>query len=98
MPVYLINSYNIHDFDTFQEYPPKVAVLLPRYGAKVLAMETNSKTLEGKAKTMTSILEFPSEEAIQTMYRDPEYQAVIHLRHNSTSDCSMTILNAYQSK
>jgi uncharacterized protein (DUF1330 family) len=96
MSVYLVNSYNIHDMDTFKNYPPGVAPLLARYGAKLLAMEMNAETLEGKAKTMNAIIEFPSEETIHTMYNDPDYQAIIHLRHNSTSDCTMTILKAFK--
>lgn len=95
MSVYLVNSYNIHDMETFKSYPPQVAPLLSRYGAKLLAMELNAETLEGKSKKMTAIIEFPSEETIRTMYNDPDYQAIIYLRHDSTSDCTMTILKAF---
>ena len=95
MPVYLVNSYNIHDLETFKNYPPKVSPILARYGARVLAMEMNAETLEGKAKTMTAIIEFPSEEAIRKMYNDPDYQSIIHFRHNSTTDVTMTILKAF---
>ena len=90
--VYLVNSYDIHDADVFKNYPPVVAKLFEKYGAKVLAMETNPKTLEGKPKTMNAIIEFPSEEVLMEMYNDPEYQAVIHYRHESTSDARMIIL------
>ncbi len=93
MPAYLVNSYNIHDLETFKDYPPKVAQLLLKYGARVLAMEINPETLEGIPKTMNAIIEFPSEQVIRQMYHDPDYQAVIHLRHQSTTDCSMVILN-----
>lgn len=94
--VYLVNTYNIHDLEAYKNYPPQVASLLARYGAQLLAMEMNAATLEGKAKTMTAIIEFPSEEVIRTMYNDPDYQAIIPLRHNSTSDCTMTILRAFK--
>ena len=95
MSVYLVNSYNIHDMDTFKNYPPRVAPILARYGAKVLAMEINAPTLEGKAKTMNAILEFPSEEAVNRFYNDPSYQSIIHLRHDSTSHCTMIMLKQY---
>jgi uncharacterized protein (DUF1330 family) len=95
MPVYLVNSYNIHNLEIFKEYPPKVAQLLLKYGARVLAMEINPKTLEGIPKTMNAILEFPSEEAVREMYADPDYQAIIHLRHNSTSECTMVVLHQF---
>jgi uncharacterized protein (DUF1330 family) len=98
MPVYVVNAYDIHDFDMFKNYPPKVGSLLVKHGAKLLAMETNPKALEGVSRTMNAIIEFPSEDVIQAFYDDPEYQAIIHLRHNSTSNCTMIILKQYQSK
>jgi uncharacterized protein (DUF1330 family) len=98
MPVYIVNAYDVHDFETFKQYPPKVRPLLLKYGAKVLAMETNPKALEGKPKTMNAIIEFPTEEAVDKFYNDPEYQAFIHLRHDSTSNCTMIILKQFDAK
>ena len=92
MPVYVVNAYDIHDFETFKSYPPRVGALLPKYGAKVLAMETNPRALEGHPKTMNAIIEFPSEEAVDGFYNDPEYQSFIHLRHRSTANTTMIIL------
>ena len=96
MPVYVVNAYDIHDPEMFKEYPPKVALLLPKYGGKVLAMDTNAKALEGKPKTMNAIVEFRSEEDALRFYNDPEYQSFIHLRHKSTSNCTMIILKEFQ--
>jgi uncharacterized protein (DUF1330 family) len=92
MPVYVVNAYDIHDFDTFKEYPPQVRPLLTKYGAKVLAMETNPRALEGHPRTMNAVIEFPSEEAVNGFYNDPEYQSFIHLRHDSTSNTTMIVL------
>ena len=98
MPVYVVNAYDIHDFETFKEYPPKVAPLLLKYGAKILAMDTDPEALEGIPKTMNAIVEFPSEAAVRNFYNDPEYQSFIHLRHNSTSNCTMIILQQFENK
>ncbi len=98
MPVYVVNAYDIHDAETFKEYPPRVRQLLLKYGATVLAMETNPKTLEGIPKTMNGIIEFPSEEDIDNFYNDPEYQSFIHLRHDSTSNCTMIMLKQFERK
>jgi uncharacterized protein (DUF1330 family) len=98
MPVYVVNAYDIHDPETFKEYPPRVGRLLLKYGAKVLAMETNPRALEGTPKTMNAIVEFPSEAAVDNFYNDPEYQSFIHLRHNSTSNCTMLVLKQFESK
>ena len=40
MSVYYIGSYDIHDPELFQSYPPTVLRLLPRYGGEVLASDT----------------------------------------------------------
>jgi uncharacterized protein (DUF1330 family) len=98
MAVYIVNAYDIHDFEMFSKYPPQVAVLLKKYGAKVLAMETNPRALEGTPRTMNAVIEFPSEKEVNDFYNDPEYQAFIHLRHNSTSNCTMLLLHAFQRK
>ena len=98
MPVYVVNAYDIHDFDTFKEYPPRVAPMLLKYGAKVLAMETDPEALEGRPKTMNAIIEFPSEEVVRKFYNDPQYQSFIHLRLNSTSNCTMIILKQFEQK
>ena len=98
MAVYVVNAYDIHDFETFKEYPPRVAPLLLKYGAKVLAMDTAPKALEGIPKTMNAIVEFPSEEAVHNFYNDPEYQSFISLRLHSTSNCTMIILKQFEQK
>ena len=98
MSVYVVNAYDIHDPETFKEYPPRVAPLLQKHGAKLLAMDTEAKALEGQPKKMNAIVEFPSEEAVHKFYNDPEYQSFIHLRHDSTSNCTMIILKQFEMK
>src|SRR5688572_27162287 len=98
MAVYVVNAYDIHDFETFKDYPPRVAPLLLKYGAKILAMDTEPEALEGKPRTMNAIVEFPSAEDARKFYNDPEYQSFIHLRHNSTSNCTMVILKQFEKK
>jgi uncharacterized protein (DUF1330 family) len=70
--------------------------LLQKYGATVLAMEINPKALEGTPRTMNAIIEFPSEEAVDNFYNDPEYQSFIDLRHRSTSNCTMIMLKHFE--
>ena len=98
MAVYVVNAYDIHDAETFKAYPPRVAPLLVKHGAKLLAMDTQAKALEGQPKTMNAIVEFPSEEAAFRFYNDPEYQSFIHLRQDSTSNCTMIILKQFEQK
>jgi uncharacterized protein (DUF1330 family) len=60
MAVYVVNAYDIHDFETFKEYPPRVRPLLLKYGARVLAMDTKPTAFEGTPKAMNAVIEFPS--------------------------------------
>lgn len=96
MRVYVVNTYDIIDAETFKLYPPRVAPLLLKYGARVLAMDTAPKVLEGTPKTMNAIIEFPSEGAVTAFYADLVYQSFIHLRQQSTADCTMLVLKEYQ--
>jgi uncharacterized protein (DUF1330 family) len=93
MAVYIIITYDIHDTETFKPYPALVRPLLKKHGVRVIAMETNPKALEGTAKMMNTIMEFSSAEAVDNFYNDPDYQAIIHLRLNSTSNGSIIMLN-----
>jgi uncharacterized protein (DUF1330 family) len=92
MAVYLVSSYNIHNYEMFKQYAPKIMELIARHRGRVLAMEMNPESLQGKAKNMNTILEFPTEEAIQNLYNDPEYHSVIRIRDESASDCTMVIV------
>ena len=95
MPVYLINSYDILDMEAFKSYPPKVAIILKKYGASVLASDLEAKAFEGKARTINAIIEFPSAEAATNCYNDPEYAEIKNIRLNSTTNYTMILVNAY---
>ena len=96
MAVYYIGTYDIDDMEEFQNYPPKVLALLPKYGAEVLASDVEAVSLEGNAKTMNAIIKFPSMEAALGMYNDPEYQEKIKpIRIKSTSNCTMVLVKQF---
>jgi|SRR5580698_3119238 uncharacterized protein (DUF1330 family) len=93
MAIYYIGSYDIEDMELFQQYPPKVAALLPKYGGEVLATDLQAICLEGQAKTLNAIIRFPSEEAALGLYNDPEYQAEIRdIRLRSTKNTTMVLV------
>lgn len=57
--IYLVISYDIHDMETFKNYPPAFVKLFRKYSAEVLAMETSPKALEDKPKAINAIVSFP---------------------------------------
>ena len=96
MAVYYINTYDIINVEEFQNYPPQVRPLLQRYGAEVIAMDTQPICLEGTARTMNAIIKFPSEEAALNCYNDPDYQPVKQIRLNSTKNCTMILVKEFK--
>jgi uncharacterized protein (DUF1330 family) len=96
MAVYYINSYDIIDVEEFQKYPPKVFPLLMKYGAEVIALDTEAICLEGTARKMNAIIKFPSEEAALKCYNDPEYQPIKQIRINSTKNCTILLAKEFK--
>ncbi len=98
MPVYYIGTYDIEDPERFSRYPAIVRTLLPRYGGQVLASDTAALALEGEPRTMNAIIRFPSREAALAMYADPEYQEAKRIRQESTSHCTMVLVEEFVRK
>jgi uncharacterized protein (DUF1330 family) len=94
--VYYIGSYDIIDPSEFQKYPPIVLALLPKYGGVVLASDTAASVVEGTARTMNAIIRFPSKEAALGLYNDPDYQEAKRIRHASTRNVSMVLVEEFQ--
>jgi uncharacterized protein (DUF1330 family) len=91
MSIYYIGAYDIHDPASFAAYPPGVIALLPKYGGLLLAADTQARAVEGTARTMHAIIEFPSVEMALGLYNDPVYQPLKRLRQASTSNISMVL-------
>ena len=95
MAIYYIGSYDITDPVEFQQYPPIVLSLLPRYGGQVLASDTAASLVEGTLRTMNAIIRFPSKEAALGLYNDPDYQAAKRIRQQSTSNASLVLVEQF---
>jgi len=95
MSVYYIGTYDITDPAEFQKYPPVVMSLLPKYGGKLLASDTQAYLVEGTKRTMNAIIQFPSREAALGLYNDPDYQEAKRIRQRSTANVSMVIVEEF---
>jgi uncharacterized protein (DUF1330 family) len=95
MSVYYIGSYDIHDAAAFAAYPPGVLALLPKYGGSVCASDTEARLVEGVARTMNAIIEFPSIDAALGLYHDPAYQSLKRIRQAATSNTSMVLVKRW---
>ena len=78
---YVIVTEAINDMDKMNEYAGKAFPSIIQYGANVLAVSDDVKTIEGTWHgTRTVVLEFESVEKAQEWYDSPEYGQARPLR------------------
>jgi len=91
MAAYLIVEHIITDAAKFEEYRIKVGPLIAKHGGRYLTMGGSHKIPEGghwKPERVV-IIEFPDMDALNAWYNAPEYQPLIALRKQCTSDLDM---------
>jgi uncharacterized protein (DUF1330 family) len=91
MPAYLVVEHIITDTAKFEEYRVKVGPMIARHGGRYLTKGGSHKMPEGghwKPERVV-IIEFPDMASLNAWYTSPEYQPLIALRKQSTSDQDM---------
>ena len=91
MPAYLVVEHIITDAAKFEAYRTKVGPLIARFGGRYLTKGSTHRQPEGghwKPERMV-VIEFPDMQALDAWYRSPEYQPLISLRKECTSDLDM---------
>ncbi|MFQ5698372.1 MAG: DUF1330 domain-containing protein [Myxococcota bacterium] len=86
IPVYLIANLLVEDAKRYREYEKGFFPLLKRHGGEFVTFDDATRTLEGASprEGRVVIFRFPSEEAAQGWYDDPEYQALSEHRRAAT--------------
>ena len=93
MPAYLIVEHNIIDAAKFDEYRTRVVPMIAKHGGRYLTKGGSHKFPEGghwKPERVV-IIEFPDMGSLERWYNSPEYQPLIALRKECTSDMDMLI-------
>ena len=81
MPAYMIVNVDVKDPAAYEEYKAKVPAIVRKHGGEYLARGGRFVVLEGDWKPRrVAVLRFPSMEAAQAVYDDPEYQPLKTLR------------------
>jgi uncharacterized protein (DUF1330 family) len=91
MAAYLIVEHIITDAAKFEEYRTKVGPLIAKHGGRYITKGGSHKMPEGghwKPERVV-IIEFPNMDALNAWYSAPEYQPLITLRKQCTSDLDM---------
>ena len=74
--VYMIANLVVTDADEYRIYEQGFFPILKRHGGQFVTFDDSSVTLEGEAPPPGRIVifQFPSEEAAQNWFGDPDYQ------------------------
>jgi uncharacterized protein (DUF1330 family) len=92
MATYLVVNATIDDPALLDDYIQASRATVGIVPLKVLAVDNESKTIEGQPAGMRTVLiEFDSEEDFHTWYDSPEYQAIIGKRHAATTGFSVLV-------
>jgi uncharacterized protein (DUF1330 family) len=93
MPAYYIAEHIITDAAKFEEYRVKVGPMIANHGGRYLTKGGSHRFPEGghwKPERVV-IIEFPDMAALHAWYDSAEYQPLMALRKDSTSDLDMVI-------
>ena len=82
MKYYAVVELNITDDSWMEDYTPNVNALVKKHGGTYLARTMTMERVEGDRALPGAfvIIEWPSKEAAQAFYSDPEYQPYLKSR------------------
>ncbi len=85
MSAYVLAQIQIDDPEEYQNYLAGFMPIFERHGGELLATSKNKTiVIEGSwSYPSTVIMKFPSIEAAQSWYDDPDYKALAEHRHRS---------------
>jgi uncharacterized protein (DUF1330 family) len=77
---YWIAHVDVTDPEGYKSYQVANAVPFGKFGARFLVRGGRQEVTEGRARSRTVVIEFPSYEAARACYHSPDYQAAKALR------------------
>ena len=91
---YWLAHVDISDPEGYKPYQAKNAVAFGKFGARFLVRGGRQEVTEGRARSRTVVMEFPSYEAALACYRSPDYQAAKALRQGK-AEVDLVVIEAY---
>lgn len=84
MAGYFVANYTITNQADYKQYLAAVGPVLTAHGAEAIVVDRGSELLEGSAGQVTVVLRFATKAAARAWYESPEYEAIRHLRTDSS--------------
>jgi uncharacterized protein (DUF1330 family) len=91
---YWIAHVDIHDPEGYKGYQAANAIAFGKFGGRFLVRGGKREVTEGKFRSRTVVLEFPSYEAALACYRSPEYEAAIKVR-KPISEVDLLVIESF---
>jgi uncharacterized protein (DUF1330 family) len=86
MPVYIVASVNVRDWNEYQKYQDGFLEVFARYKGELLAVSDSPTVIEGEwPYTRAVVLRFPDQEEARRWYESPEYKAIAQHRWNAST-------------
>jgi uncharacterized protein (DUF1330 family) len=94
VPAYVVAQITINDPDRYKDYIAGFYPSFLRHGGEILASTRQETTvLEGEwARARTVILRFPDRAAALAWHADPDYRALMAIRHEA-SDGNLVVVD-----
>jgi uncharacterized protein (DUF1330 family) len=96
LPVYMLANLVVEDAQAYRQYEKGFFGILKRHGGEFVTFDDRSHTFEGEAPPpgRLVIFKFPSEQAAQGWYDDPDYQALSEHRRAGTKLQFLTMVHS----
>lgn len=92
MKAYVVATVHVADPETYKKYADRTPAIVARHGGKFLARGGEARAIEGEAfNDRMVIIEFPSQQALQAWYDDPDYQEAKVFRHAASEGRFITV-------
>ena len=91
---YWIGHSDVTDFESYKRYMVADQAPIGRFGGHYLVRGGTSEVTEGKARSRTVVLEFPSYEVALACYRCDDYQAAKKFR-DGNAELDLVIVEGY---
>lgn len=85
MSAYVVATVSINDPETYKKYTARTPALVAKHGGKFIVRGGDVDTLEGETfNDRLVVIEFPSKQALNDFYNDPDYQEARLIRQSAS--------------